>query len=45
LNLALALLKGRATDTVVRDATMLGVTAIQPLQTARSRTAAAGAPA
>ena len=45
LRLALAILKGRATDTVVRDATMLGVTAIQPLQTARSRPAPEGAPA
>ena len=45
LNLALALLKGRATDTVVRDATMLGVAAIQPLQTARSRAAPEGAQA
>lgn len=44
LRLALAILKGRATDTVVRDATMLGVTAIQPLQTARSRPAPEGAP-
>lgn len=45
MRLALAILKGRATDTVVRDATMLGVTAIQPLQTARSRPAPEGAPA
>ena len=45
LRLALAILKGRATDTVVRDATMLGVAAIQPLQTARSRPAPGGAPA
>lgn len=44
MRLALAILKGRATDTVVRDATMLGVTAIQPLQTARSRPAPEGAP-
>ena len=44
LRLALAILKGRATDTVVRDATMLGVAAIQPLQTARSRPAPEGAP-
>ena len=45
LTLALALLKGRATDTVIRDATMLGAAIIQPLTTARSRTApeAAGA--
>ena len=45
LTLALALLKGRATDTVVRDATMLGAAAIQPLTTAHSRSApeAAGA--
>ena len=45
LTLALALLKGRATDIVVRDATMLGAAAIQPLTTARSRSApeAAGA--
>ena len=39
LTLALALLKGRATDTVIRDATMLGAAAIQPLTTARSRSA------
>ena len=45
LRLALAILKGRATDTVVRDATMLGVAAVQPLQTARSRPAPEGAPA
>ena len=45
LLLALAMLKGRATDTVVRDATMLGAAAIQPLQTARSRPAPEGAPA
>lgn len=45
LHLALAILKGRATDTVVRDATMLGVAAIQPLQTARSRPAPEGAQA
>ena len=45
LRLALAMLKGRATDTVIRDATMLGVAAIQPLQTARSRAAPAAAQA
>ena len=39
LTLALALLKGRATDTVVRDATMLGACSIQPLTTVRSRSA------
>lgn len=45
LTLATALLKGRATDAVIRDATMLGAAAIQPLTTARSRAApqAAGA--
>ena len=45
LTLALALLKGRATDTVIRDATMLGAAVIQPLTTAHSRSApeAAGA--
>ena len=45
LTLAPAILKGRATDAVVRDATMLGAAAIQPLWTARSRAApeAAGA--
>lgn len=36
LELALALLKGRASGAVVRDATMLGVAAIQPVVTARS---------
>ncbi len=36
LELALAILKGRTTDTVVRDATLLGVRAIQPIITARS---------
>ncbi len=45
LRLALAILKGRAVDTVVRDATMLGVAAMQPLQTARSRPAPEGAQA
>ena len=45
LRLALAMLKGRATDAVVRDATMLGAAAIQPLQTARSRVAPEGAQA
>ena len=39
LTLATAVLKGRATDGVVRDATMLGAAALQPLQTARSRPA------
>ena len=39
LTLALALLKGRAADAVVRDATMLGAATIQPLTTARSRAA------
>ena len=36
LTLAQALLKGRAVDAVVRDATMLGVTAIQPVATVRA---------
>lgn len=36
LELALAMLKGRAAGAVVRDATMLGVAAIQPLTTART---------
>lgn len=36
LELALALLKGRAAGAVVRDATMLGVAAIHPISTARS---------
>ena len=36
LTLAQSVLKGRAFDTVVRDATMLGVHAIQPLVTERT---------
>lgn len=36
VTLAVALLKGRKVDTVVRDATMLGVQAVQPLVTTRS---------
>ena len=36
ITLAQSVLKGRAFDTVVRDATMLGVAAIQPLVTART---------
>ena len=36
LELALAVLKGRTTAAVVRDATMLGASAIQPIVTARS---------
>ena len=36
LEIALAMLKGRAAGAVVRDATMLGVAAIQPLTTART---------
>ena len=36
LTLGQAILKGRAVDAVVRDATMLGVTAIQPVLTVRS---------
>ena len=41
LTLVQALLKGDAMDAVVRDATMLGVTAIQPVLTARCEVAAA----
>ena len=41
LELALAVLKGRAAGVVVRDATMLGARVIQPLTTARSHTGAA----
>ena len=46
LTLAQALLKGRAFDAVVRDATMLGVQVIQPLLTVHTdvpKTAARGA--
>lgn len=45
LSLALAILKGRTTGTVIRDATMLGVAAIRPLQTERSRSAPDGSQA
>ena len=41
LELALAILKGRTAGAVVRDATMLGARAIQPLTTARSHGGAA----
>ena len=37
LTLAVSMLNGRKLDTVVRDSTMLGVSAIAPLRTARSR--------
>ena len=36
VTLAPAVLKGRSFDTVVRDATALGVVAVQPLMTART---------
>ena len=41
LELALAVLKGRTAGAVVRDATMLGARAIQPITTARSQTGSA----
>ena len=37
LTLAVAVLKGRGVDSVIRDATMLGAAAIRPLSTDRSR--------
>lgn len=43
LELALAILKGRTTGTVVRDATMLGARAIQPITTGRSQAGPAAA--
>ncbi len=43
LALALAVLKGRTTAAVVRDATMLGARTIQPITTARSPAGAAAA--
>ena len=36
VTLAFAILKGRKTDRIIRDATMLGVTAMSPLTTSRS---------
>lgn len=41
LTLAMAVLKGDKMDDVVRDATMMGVSAIQPLLTSRTEVAAA----
>ncbi len=43
LVLALAVLKGRTTGAVIRDATMLGARTIQPITTARSPAGAAAA--
>ena len=43
LTLAQALLKGRAVDAVVRNATMLGATAIQPVLTDRANVSAGAA--